>query len=70
MHTGTITEFDDRGQFGLIDADDGHVVLFNLESVAPAARSCIGVGTRVKFSEEETSVAPRAVRLVPLDCPP
>lgn len=63
MHSGTISDFDPNGQYGLIDADDGQLVLFNLQSVAPPLRDAFGIGARVEFVEEDGAPAPRAVAL-------
>lgn len=67
MATGTITELDVDGQVGLIDGDDGRVILFNLHGLAPAKRRQFGVGTRVKFAESPARLGSRAVCLAPLE---
>ncbi len=69
MHTGTISDFDPNGQYGLIDADDGGLVLFNLRGVEPLLRDAFGIGTRVKFVEQGAIPAPRAVALALLPSP-
>ncbi len=51
MHTGTISDFDAQGQYGLIDADDGRLVPFNLSDVPPPLRPAFGIGARVQFIE-------------------
>jgi cold shock CspA family protein len=63
MLTGTISDYDAHGLFGLIDADDGRLVLFNLQDVKPPARDQFHVGTRVEFVEQTGSLAPRASNL-------
>jgi hypothetical protein len=69
MHTGTISDLDPNGHFGLIDADDGRLVLFNLWNVAPPLREPFHVGTRVEFVEETGCLAPRALALSLLPTP-
>jgi len=66
VHTGTISEFDPEGQFGLIDADDGHLVLFNLRSLDAARCDQFRIGTRVSFDESPAEPAPRALALAPI----
>lgn len=61
MNTGIVTELDRNDGIGLIDADDGHVVLFNRDSLAATKLSNLKVGSRVAFTEEETDLGPRAV---------
>ena len=61
--TGTISDYDADGLFGLIDADDGRLVLFNLEGVVSSARDQFNVGTRVEFVEKIESLGPRACAL-------
>jgi len=63
MLTGTISDFDAVGLFGVIDADDGRLVLFNLRGVGPAFREQFTVGARVNFIEEGGDLAPRASAL-------
>lgn len=66
MHTGTISAFDPNGQYGLIDADDGQLVLFNLWNVEPPLRNLFGIGARVGFVEQGGILAPRALALTVL----
>lgn len=49
MHTGTICDIDPQGGFGLIDADDGHIVCFNKRNVEPQIAADLQVGMRVAF---------------------
>jgi hypothetical protein len=69
VHTGTISDFDINGQYGLIDADDGRLVLFNLWSVERSLRDTFGVGARVEFVEQSGILAPRALALTLLSTP-
>jgi cold shock CspA family protein len=69
VHTGTISDYDIDGQYGLIDADDGQFVLFNLRNVEPSLRGLFRVGRRVEFVEQKETVAPRALALTLLSSP-
>ena len=60
---GTISDYDPNSLVGLIDADDGRLILFNLQGVEPPARDQFNVGTRVQFVERLGSLAPRACTL-------
>jgi cold shock CspA family protein len=66
MLTGTISDFDTDGLFGLIAADDGRLMIFNLRGVTPPLRDQFRVGDRVEFVEQKGSPAPRAAALVPV----
>jgi cold shock CspA family protein len=61
--TGTISDFDEAGEFGVIDSDDGRMLLFNLKNVPPSEHQRFTVGTRVQFEAHENPLAPRAVGL-------
>jgi hypothetical protein len=65
--TGVISDFDRVGLFGLITADDGRVLLFNLRSTPPARRSRFEIGTRVRITKHTSEPAARAVELTPID---
>jgi len=65
MLTGTISDFDKDGLFGLIDADDGRLILFNLRGMEPLIRDLFDVGTRVEFAAQIGNLAPRASALKP-----
>ena len=65
MLTGTISDFDADGLFGVIDADDGRLILFNLRSVEPKLRGQFHIGTRVEFVEQGGDPVPRARLLSP-----
>ena len=67
MSTGTVAEFDVNGQFGLIESDDGQIVLFNLKDASPALRNRFRVGRRVRFVEHREGLAPRATALTPIE---
>ncbi len=63
MLTGTISDLDPEGLFGVIDADDGRLVLFNLKGVDSCDQGTFKVGTRVEFVERSGDLAPRALAL-------
>jgi hypothetical protein len=65
--TGTISDFDRAGLFGLITADDGRVLLFNLRGTAPALRGRFGVGTRVRINRHALEPIARALEVTPID---
>jgi hypothetical protein len=65
--TGTISDFDRGGLFGLIVADDGCLLLFNLRETPPAVRRRFEIGTRVRFSKHASEPTARAVELAALD---
>ena len=52
MTTGIVTDFDRKGGFGLIDTDEGHVVIFNLDVIEAAALPALEIGSRVQFIEQ------------------
>jgi cold shock CspA family protein len=66
MLTGTVSDYDARERVGLIDSDDGRLLIFHSDAVIPAFRRDLHVGTRVRFEEEPTPVAPRAVQIAAL----
>ncbi len=63
MPTGTITDLDAEGQFGVIEADDGQFLLFNLRGIDAALRHRFHCGARVQFIGERSGLAPRACAL-------
>lgn len=63
MHTGIVTDLDRTDGVGLIDADDGHVVIFNRDSLIETKLSHLRIGARVEFTEEASELGPRAVAI-------
>jgi len=63
--TGTASDFDSDGPFGLIDADDGRVLVFNLSATPWAIRPRCRIGIRVRF-EPELTRSGRAIAPVPM----
>jgi cold shock CspA family protein len=49
---GTVTTLDDSGEFGFLEANDGHQVYFHKNSVLDDGFKRLAVGSRVVFSEE------------------
>ena len=67
--TGTVSDLDEGGLFGLIIADDGRLLVFNLRKTPPVQRHLFQVGTRVEFTKEVCEPGARAVELVSLHPP-
>lgn len=65
--TGTISDFDRTGLFGLITADDGRLLLFNLRGTAPTLRGRFEVGTRVRITRHALEPTARALEVAPID---
>jgi len=65
--TGTISDFDRAGLFGLITADDGRLLLFNLRGTSPALRGRFEVGTRVRITKQALEPTARALEVAPID---
>jgi hypothetical protein len=65
--TGTISDFDRAGLFGLIMADDGRVMLFNLRTTPPALRSRFEIGIRVRVTKHASAPTLRAIEVAPID---
>jgi cold shock CspA family protein len=66
MPTGTITAFDTRGEYGVIDADDGRLMIFNLHGTPTSDRRRVELGARVSFDVKVDPLGPRAVSVTPL----
>ncbi len=64
--TGTVSDFDSTGGFGLIVADDGELLPFSVAAAPPALRRRFGVGTRVAFQMRCSQPSARAVEVVPI----
>jgi cold shock CspA family protein len=52
MQTGLVSDFDTTGLFGVIDADDGRHLLFNLTAAPSGLRHRFRIGMRVTFELE------------------
>ena len=63
--TGTVGDFNNDGLFGLIDADEGRLSLFNLSATPWVLRPQFRVGMRVTFELELTRTG-RAVAPFPI----
>jgi cold shock CspA family protein len=57
---GTVRNLDASGEFGFLEAADGHEVYFHRNSVFDGAFSRLAVGTRVTFVEEMGEKGPQA----------
>jgi len=57
---GTVKNLDASGEFGFLEAADGHEVYFHRNSVLDGAFSRLAVGTRVIFAEEMGEKGPQA----------
>jgi hypothetical protein len=66
MAIGTVSDFDVDRRFGVINADDGRYLLFNLRETPAELRDLFKVGTRAKFTERESNSITRAVALLPI----
>ena len=60
MSSGIVTDFDRKGGFGLIDSDDGQVVLFNLNTLDADDLEGLRIGSRVQFIEQPDPHGARA----------
>ena len=65
--TGTVSDFDKEGLFGLIIADEGSLLAFNLRETPPAQRGRFEIGTRVKFIKHASQASARAVMVVAIE---
>lgn len=66
MHAGTISALDSRDRFGLIDADDGRILLFKRADFEPPLCG-MQVGARVEFMD---AIAEETARAVAVRVPP
>lgn len=58
--TGTVKSLDTSGEFGFLEAGDGHDVYFHRNSVLEGAFDHLAVGARVSFVEETGEKGPQA----------
>jgi hypothetical protein len=65
--TGTVSDFDRAGLFGLVVADDGALLPFSLRETPPALRGRFMIGARVRFTKQAAEPTARAVELAPLE---
>jgi cold shock CspA family protein len=57
---GTVTRLDESGEFGFLEAADGHEVYFHRNSVLNDGFKHLAAGTRVTFAEEPGEKGPQA----------
>jgi hypothetical protein len=67
MLVGTISDLDQGGRFGLIAADDGGFLPFNLRDMSSPLRGRLEIGVRVRFEKRALGPTLRAVDISPLD---
>lgn len=65
--TGTVSDFDRAGLYGLIVTDDGELLPFNLRETPPAQRRRFEIGTRVRFTQHASEPTARAVDVAPIE---
>lgn len=65
--TGTVSDFDKAGLFGLIAADDGRLLLFNVRGTPAALRNRVEIGTRVRINKHTAEPIARAMEVAPID---
>lgn len=63
---GTVRTIDPSGEFGFIEASDGHDVYFHRNSVLNGAFERLAVGSRVAYFEESGEKGPQASTVKPL----
>ena len=57
---GTIRRLDPSGEFGFIEASDGHDIYFHRNSVLDGAYGHLAIGSRVTYFEEPGDKGPQA----------
>lgn len=57
---GTVTHLDPAGEYGFIEAGDGHEVYFHKNSVLDDAFGRLSIGSRVTYFEESGEKGPQA----------
>jgi hypothetical protein len=66
MHAGVVMEMDPQGCFGIIESDEGEIVLFSRDSLRPNCEpEALSIGQRVEFTIDKVDPAPYASRLEP-----
>lgn len=61
MYAGVISDIDPLGCFGLIESDQGEMVLFGRDSLRPNCEAhALRVGQRVEFTIDKVDPAPHA----------
>jgi hypothetical protein len=63
--TGIISDFDSDGFFGVIEADDGRMLLFSVPVPSPVRPELFRVGTRVVFEVDRCGTG-RAIAPLPI----
>lgn len=66
MHSGVIRDLDPVGCFGLIESDQGEIVLFGRDSLQrDCAPTALHIGQRVEFMIDKIDPAPHAKAITP-----
>ena len=63
MMCGTVSGFDAHDRVGLIDADDGNILLFSAASLDAQEAARLTIGVRVQFLTCEYGQMPHADRV-------
>ncbi|MCX7058888.1 MAG: hypothetical protein NTZ79_17420 [Proteobacteria bacterium] len=63
--TGTVSDFDSAGGFGVIEADDGTLLLFSVPMPPSSRAELLRVGTRVMFEVDRCGTG-RAIAPQPI----
>jgi cold shock CspA family protein len=64
MYAGVIRDIDPKGCFGLIESDEGEIILFGRESLRLNC-DALQVGQRVEFVIDKVEPAPHANAVTP-----
>lgn len=60
MLNGFVSEFDPMDGLGLIESDDGDIILFNASNLDVRQLSMLSVGSSVEFAAHEGTLGPHA----------
>ncbi|MET0658097.1 MAG: hypothetical protein ABW110_08080 [Steroidobacteraceae bacterium] len=69
IQLGTIIDFEPASAAGLVEGDDGQILLLRAADVIPDETIELVSGRRVHFLQEESTEGPRAVVLAVIDAP-
>lgn len=64
VQAGIISDIDAQGCFGLIESDEGEIVLFGRDSFRPNYKQ-LRIGQRVEFTIDRMEPAPHASSVIP-----
>ena len=63
MMRGTVSDFDAETGVGLIESDDGDIVIFNTDNVETFDPDLLAIGLRVVFQSHVDELGPHADRV-------